>query len=537
MAVYGVADSCYEYDASEEEVSVSPEPRTPRSRLVPHEEARCIADATKEISAILMQKLERFQGDLRLYQREKSRSRDELEKTKNEMMQELCMAKERLLEELASATMARMEGVEPCPPLPRSESRPRPPSPRKPGSHAAQENGVGEVAEVSPETQPLQVELPNAKLASQIAPSRPYMHDKREKDKIRKSGESLQRKALALGEMCNVFSLTMYWNIVRGRMDVAMYVPEGQKIPDLGQVIRSLRGRQARVTQRARVFQTSRRVQKPSSNLSRARDTGQGSAVRPLRSQRRHSAGTGHLSPQPMSGLTGCLSSAKDADGGTFAVQQGAPTTRQPSDQGGQGSPRELVTGSAVNYDPSRYDTLAGNTRAGVASGLEGADAAIGNGAVATPGGSQPTPLEPGHCQPLDGEQDMCDSSLGFFPNAEFEMPGSSYVEDVGWQEMEGLHDQYGDAGHPSKEMSDMLSATVVAQEVAGGPATEGSQRAQPRSRSPSAGYPAQIASPTLSFSQGLAMDSAKNRRQHGVSMDACWPQRQAKGSLDYILM
>ena len=83
-----------------------------------------------------------------------------------------------------------------------------------------------------------------------------------------------------------------------------------------------------------------------------------------------------------MSGVTGCLSSAKDADGGTFAVQQGAPTTRQPSDQGGQGSPRELVTGSAVDYDPSRYDTLAGNTRAGsglagVASGLEGADAAI----------------------------------------------------------------------------------------------------------------------------------------------------------------
>ena len=132
----------------------------------------------------------------------------------------------------------------------------------------------------------------------------------------------------------------------------------------------------------------------------------------------------------------------------------------------------------------------------------------------------------------------MCDSSLGFFPNAEFEMSGSSYGEDVGWQqEMEGLHDQDGDAGHPSKEMSDMLSATVVAQEVAGGSATEGSQRAQPRSRSPSAGYTAQIASPALSFSQGPAMDSAKDREQHGVSMDACWPQRQAKGSLDYILL
>ena len=79
--------------------------------------------------------------------------------------------------------------------------------------------------------------LPNAKLASQIAPSRRYMHDKREKDKTRKSGEPLQRKVLALGEMCNVFSLTMYWNIVHARMEMAMYVPGGQKIPDLDQVV------------------------------------------------------------------------------------------------------------------------------------------------------------------------------------------------------------------------------------------------------------------------------------------------------------
>ena len=202
MTVYGMTDSSYEYDASEEEGSYSPEPRTPRPRLAPHEEAQCVVDATEEISAILIQKLERFQGDLRLYQREKSRSRDELEKTKNEMMQELCMAKERLLEELASATLARIEGVEPCPPLPQSEPRPRPPSPRKPGSHAAQENGVGEVAEASPKTQPLQVELlPNAKLASQIAPSRPYMHDKREKNKIRKSGVSAAKGAGAWGDM------------------------------------------------------------------------------------------------------------------------------------------------------------------------------------------------------------------------------------------------------------------------------------------------------------------------------------------------
>ncbi|KAK7937473.1 C2H2 finger domain-containing protein [Apiospora aurea] len=238
-------DSCYEYDASEEEVCVSPEPRAPRPRLPQHDEARHVLDATEEISAILMQKLGGFQKDLRLYQWEKSRSRDELRNMKNEMMQELCMAKEQMLEELASATMARMEGVKTCLPRPPSEPRPRPPSPRQPGSHAVPgkvteevtEDVMEDVTEAAPETEPLQVELPpNAKLASQIAPSRRYMHDKREKDKTRKSGESLQRKVLALGEMCNVFSLTMYWNIVHARMEMAMYVPGGQKIPDLDQV-------------------------------------------------------------------------------------------------------------------------------------------------------------------------------------------------------------------------------------------------------------------------------------------------------------
>ena len=77
-----------------------------------------VVDATEEISAILMQKLEGFQEDLRLYQWEKSRSQDELQNMKSEIMQELCMAKERLLEELASATTARMEGVETCLPQP-----------------------------------------------------------------------------------------------------------------------------------------------------------------------------------------------------------------------------------------------------------------------------------------------------------------------------------------------------------------------------------------------------------------------------------
>ena len=73
-----MADHYYEYDASEEEVCFSPEPRAPRSRLPRDDEPRHVVDAPEEISAILMQMLEALQGDLRLYQWEKSRSHDEL---------------------------------------------------------------------------------------------------------------------------------------------------------------------------------------------------------------------------------------------------------------------------------------------------------------------------------------------------------------------------------------------------------------------------------------------------------------------------
>ena len=155
MAVYGMADSCYEYDASEEEVCVTPKPLS-ESRLPHHHDARHVLDTTDEISAILVQKLEGFQEDLRLYQWEKSRSCDELQDMKNEMTQELYMAKGQVLEELASATMGRMEGVEVCLPQPPSEPRPRPPSPRQPGSHAVlgkvTEDVTEEVMEAAPGT-------------------------------------------------------------------------------------------------------------------------------------------------------------------------------------------------------------------------------------------------------------------------------------------------------------------------------------------------------------------------------------------------
>ncbi|KAK6857705.1 hypothetical protein PG995_005404 [Apiospora arundinis] len=523
--IYGIIDS-YQYDASEGEVCVTPKPVS-ESRLPHHHEARHVLDATEEISAILMQKLENFQ-DLRVYQREKSRSRDELQNMKNEMMQELCMAKEQMLEELASATMARMEGVEACLPQPPSEPRPRPPSPQQPGSHAVPRD----VTEAAPETEPLQVELlPNAKLASQIAPSRCYMHNKRETDKTRKSGESLQRKVLALGEICNVFGLTMYWNIVHARMEMAMYVPGGQEIPDLDQVVRSLRGRQARVTQRARVFRTSRPVQKPSFKLSHARNTRQGSAGRALRSQRQHSKGAGHPGPQPMASLTGRPPSTQGNIDGSFAVQQGAQSTHPPRDGVAEGSATELSMGCNERLDSPMCDAVAGD-----ANGFEVAGAAIGTGMVAMAGASQPTALEPDRCQPGSREEGISDMSAES-PNPESDASGLGNGHVIGLhQEMEGLHGQDGDAGDSSAEMPNM-PPTILAQETdAGGPAIEGPRGPQPRCGSPFVGYPGRAASLARSFAQGPTVESRKGRGPHEVSMDVWGIQSRAKTSLDYIL-
>ncbi|KAK6818973.1 hypothetical protein PG987_016426 [Apiospora arundinis] len=326
QAGYGMADSCYEYDTSEGEVCVTPRPLS-ESRLPHHHEARHVVDATEDISAILMQKLEGFQEDLRLYQWEKSRSRDELQNMKNEMMQDLCMAKEQMLEELASATMTRMEGVEACLPRPPSEPRPRTPSPRQPGPHAvpgkvtedATEDVTEDATEAAPEAEPLQVELPpNAKLASQIAPSRRYMHDKR-------------------GERQN----TEVWKSLTAKGAGAWRDVQRVQLNN----VQSLRGRQARVTQRARVFRTSRLSAEAIFQIKPYQKYGASSAGPLLRSQRRHSEGAGHPSPQPMASLTGRPPSTQDNIDGSSAVQQGAQTTHPPRDGVAEGSAAELSMG------------------------------------------------------------------------------------------------------------------------------------------------------------------------------------------------
>jgi hypothetical protein len=73
------------------------------------------------------------------------------------------------------------------------------------------------------------------------------------------------------------------------------------------------------------------------------------------------------------------------------------------------------------------------------------------------------------------------------------EWPGLGNGHTIGLhQEMEGMHDQEGDAGDSSVEMPNMPPAILAQETDAGGPAIKGDRGVRPRYRSPSAGDPAQ---------------------------------------------
>ena len=63
-------------------------------------------------------------------------------------------------------------------------------------------------------------------------------HSKAQKDKVRKSGLSLQNKTQDLGRHCDVFSALAYCNPTHERMETAMHVPRGQRVPDLNKIVR-----------------------------------------------------------------------------------------------------------------------------------------------------------------------------------------------------------------------------------------------------------------------------------------------------------
>ncbi|KAJ0333834.1 hypothetical protein KNSL1_013722 [Colletotrichum chrysophilum] len=57
--------------------------------------------------------------------------------------------------------------------------------------------------------------------------------EKKAKDKVRKSGRSAEGKIIQLGETSQVFSTVVYFNPTYERLEGAVYVPEGQYMPDV----------------------------------------------------------------------------------------------------------------------------------------------------------------------------------------------------------------------------------------------------------------------------------------------------------------
>lgn len=62
-------------------------------------------------------------------------------------------------------------------------------------------------------------------------------HDKKQKDKARKRGASLRRKVVELGKHCDILSAVIYWNPTRKALEAVMYLPDGQVVPDLNQLV------------------------------------------------------------------------------------------------------------------------------------------------------------------------------------------------------------------------------------------------------------------------------------------------------------
>ncbi|GKT51721.1 uncharacterized protein ColSpa_11902 [Colletotrichum spaethianum] len=85
-----------------------------------------------------------------------------------------------------------------------------------------------------------------------------FTYDKKAKEKVRKCGESAKRKAVQLGLGARVFSAVVHFNPTYGKLDGAVYVPQGQSIPDVNRFLAELAngmqgiGGQRRVTRRRR---------------------------------------------------------------------------------------------------------------------------------------------------------------------------------------------------------------------------------------------------------------------------------------------
>ncbi|MGH7961139.1 MAG: hypothetical protein ACRERD_04840, partial [Candidatus Binatia bacterium] len=62
-------------------------------------------------------------------------------------------------------------------------------------------------------------------------------YNDKQKAKVRKSGPSLKRKTIELGQKGRVLAVTVYWDPTHKCHRVAVQLPDGESVPDLNKLV------------------------------------------------------------------------------------------------------------------------------------------------------------------------------------------------------------------------------------------------------------------------------------------------------------
>ncbi|KAH8194412.1 hypothetical protein TruAng_011419 [Truncatella angustata] len=198
-----------------------------------------------------------LKDELRKVQLEKERLKEGLLKTKNQLVAELIRTKEQISKEL-QVTFQQIHQSQNNPPRLQEVSQPleefgEPQTNEREGlqqtsNDQPEEGQIDECVEPSLPSQAISKPHDNQDIA--------HIHNQMERTKTRRSGPSLKRKTIGLGETGKVFSAVVFYNPTHCEMEAAMYLPPGQPMPDLNQLFRDLAGGRISASQQPRTIQT-----------------------------------------------------------------------------------------------------------------------------------------------------------------------------------------------------------------------------------------------------------------------------------------
>ncbi|KAG9249570.1 uncharacterized protein F5Z01DRAFT_668885 [Emericellopsis atlantica] len=89
----------------------------------------------------------------------------------------------------------------------------------------------------------------------------------RRKNLLRKRANTAKPRTLRLGQDCNIFTVLIYYNLVREALDGVVHLPEGETLPDLNACARDIMSKQSKsmLGHRRQPRRSSRQKQRPAS--------------------------------------------------------------------------------------------------------------------------------------------------------------------------------------------------------------------------------------------------------------------------------